>query len=72
MKAAMTETQLTHVSKQLASQMDQGFLKSYMGTLDHGIGKTHYWKLDFEGEDTPDMLAELTIHEGKVAGFFIR
>ncbi len=72
MKTAMTEEQLTQVSEQVAPLMKQGYQKSFMGTLNRGTVKTSYWKIDFDHEGTPDMLAELSLQDGKVAGFFIR
>ena len=72
MKAALTEAMLTKVSRQVAVQMKQRYEKVFMGVLIRGQAKTYYWKLDFEGEGVPDMLAELSTQGGKVAGFFIR
>ena len=72
MKAAMTYAMLTKVSRQVAAQMKQGYEKVFMGVLIRGQAKTYYWKLDFKGEGVPDMLAELSTQDGRVAGFFIR
>lgn len=72
MKAAMTEETLTQVSVQVAALMKDGYKKDYMGVLSRGPVKTYYWKIDFEKEGVPDLLAELSIKEGEVAGFFIR
>ena len=72
MKAAMTEEKLTQVSTQIAPLMKEGYEKTYMGMLNRGAVKTYYWKIDFEKEGVPDMLAELSIKDGEVAGFFIR
>lgn len=71
-KAAMTADKLAQVSGQLAPLMKQGYGKEFMGVLDRRAFKTYYWKLDFDQEGAPDMLAELSISKGKVAGFFIR
>ncbi|MGJ8656433.1 MAG: hypothetical protein ACSHX6_08275 [Akkermansiaceae bacterium] len=77
MKAAMTEKLLNGVSKQVAPLMKEGYKKVYMGALNRGRFITYYWKLDFDGENVADKLAELSIAElsiadGKVVGFFIR
>ena len=72
MKTAMTEEKLTQVSGQISPLMKDGFKKEYMGVLNRGIAKTYYWKIDFQKEGVPDMLAELSIKNGEVAGFFIR
>ncbi len=72
MKAAMTEETLTQVSGQLSPLMKDGFKKEYMGVLNRGAVMTYYWKIDFQKEGVPDMLAELSMKNGKAAGFFIR
>ena len=72
MTTAMTEEKLAQVSGQMSAVMKGGFMKEYMGVLDRGTVKTYYWKIDFQKEGVPDMLAELSIKNGKAAGFFIR
>lgn len=72
MKTAMTEEKLAQVSGQISPLMKDGFKKEYMGVLDRGAVKTYYWKIDFQKEGVPDMLAELSMKNGEVAGFFIR
>lgn len=72
MKTAMTEEKLTQVSGQISPLMKDGYKKDYMGVLNRGAVKTYYWKIDFEREGVPEMLAELSIKDGEVAGFFIR
>ena len=71
-KTLMTEEKLTKVSGQVSPLMKDGFKKEYMGFLDRGAVKTYYWKMDFQKEGVPDMLAELSMKNGEVAGFFIR
>ncbi|WP_411825579.1 hypothetical protein [Luteolibacter sp. AS25] len=72
MKTGMTPEKLDQVSGQIAPLMKEGYETSYMGVLDRGVVNTYYWKLDYEKEGIPDMLAELSFKDGKVAGFFIR
>jgi hypothetical protein len=72
MKTAMTAEKLTQVSGQISPIMKQGFKKVFMGVLNRGAVKTYYWKIVFDKEGTPEMLAELSIRDGKAAGFFIR
>ena len=72
MQEVMTQESLSEVSGQIASVMKLGYDKQYMGVLNRGDVKTHYWKIDFHTEDIPDLLAELSISGDKVAGFFIR
>lgn len=72
MKAAMTAERLTLVSGQVSTLMKQGYKKDSMGVLNRGDIKTYYWKLDFDKDGVPDMLAELSIRDSKAAGFFLR
>jgi hypothetical protein len=72
MTTAMTEEKLAQVSGQMSPVMKDGFKREYMGVLDRGTVKTYYWKIDFQKEGVPDMLAELSMKNGKAAGFFIR
>lgn len=72
MKEAMTEDTLTQVSKQLSDLMKQGYKQYYLSVLDRVSAKTYCWKIDFDKEGIPDMLAELSMSKGKVAGFYIR
>jgi hypothetical protein len=72
MTTAMTEEKLAQVSGQMSPVMKDGFKREYMGVLDRGTVKTYYWKIDFQKEGVPDMLAELSMKNGKTAGFFIR
>ena len=72
MKTAMTPETLNQVSGQISPLMKDGYEKAYMGVLNRGAMKTYYWKIDYEKDGVPDMLAELSIQDGKVAGFFIR
>ncbi len=71
-KTVMTTETLKQVSEQLSPLMKDGYNKVYMGVLNRGMINTYYWKLDFDKESTPDMLAELSIKDGRVTGFFIR
>ncbi|MBK1829860.1 hypothetical protein JIN77_03930 [Verrucomicrobiaceae bacterium R5-34] len=72
MQQAMTEETMAAVSQRFAEFLKQGYQASYMGSLDRKSVKTFYWKLDFKTDGRPDMLAELSMKDGKVAGFFIR
>jgi len=44
----------------------------YFGEVNRVAFKTHYWKIDFDKDGASDMLAEVSVMNGKVAGFFIR
>jgi hypothetical protein len=52
--------------------MKAGYETDFMGDLDRKAHTTYYWKVDFENDQAPEMLAELSIANGKVAGFYIR
>ncbi len=72
MKTAMNAEKLAQVSGQISPLMKDGFKREYMGVLNRGTIKTYYWKIEFQKEGVPDMLAELSIKNGEAAGFFIR
>lgn len=72
MQEAMTPEVLTTVSTQLADLMKKGYKTEFMGSTDRILTVTHYWKIDFDADKVPDQLIELSVTDGKVAGFFIR
>ncbi|MFC5050787.1 hypothetical protein ACFPK9_09185 [Rubritalea spongiae] len=72
MQEAMTPQVLEQVSKQVSPLLKAGYQSDFMGDLNKLSHTTYYWKIDFNTEQAPDMLAEMTIANGKVAGFFIR
>jgi len=72
MQEAMTAEKLAEVATQIAGEMKKGYKKEYFGVVDRLAAKTHYWKLTFETEGLPEVLVEMSIADGKVAGFFLR
>ena len=72
MKKATTKDNLKKTSIQVSALMKLGYKKIYMGVLDRRTFKTYYWKIDFDRDGSPDMLAELSIRKDKATGFFIR
>ena len=72
MKKATTKDNLKKASIQVSALMKLGYKKIYMGVLDRRTFKTYYWKIDFDRDGSPDMLAELSIRKDKATGFFIR
>ena len=72
MKEAITPDQLEAVSIQVSALMKEGYQKTFLGVLDRAGFKTYYWKIDFDKQGVSDMLAELSISDKKVSGFFIR
>ena len=72
MKKAITAEKLTQVSAQISQLLKEGYKKTYLGLLKRGQVKTHLWKIDLNKAEAPDLLAELSILNDKVAGFIIR
>lgn len=72
MKEAMTEENLDLTSEKFSEVLSQGYKKVYLGEIDRLSMKTHIWKIDFKAEDLPEFSAELTVADGKVAGFYLR
>lgn len=70
-KAAMTKQMLEGVSAQMAPRMKKGYDATYLGELKQSGCKVYLWKLAYkDGGD--DILAKLSIKEGKVAGFLLQ
>ena len=72
MKQTMTPELLKEVSDQLAGLLQAGYQTIYMGVLDRINFKTYFWKLDLSTEGASDVLAELSLKEGKAVGFFLK
>lgn len=72
MKAAITAEKLAQVSQQIAPLMKAGYKTDFIGDLDKVAFNTYLWKVDFDQDKAPDMLAEVSVANGKVAGFYIR
>ncbi|MGJ8672801.1 hypothetical protein [Rubritalea sp.] len=72
MQDAMTPEILAQVSKQVAEPMKAGYDADFMGDIDKVSHKTYYWKVEFDNDKSPELLAEMTVANGKVAGFFLR
>ena len=72
MKNAITTEKLTQISNQLSPAMKEGYKKVYLGVLQRGAAKTYLWKIDLNKEGSPDLLAELSLIGGSVAGFLMR
>ena len=70
MKAALTKPMLEGVSKQLEARVKQGYDALYLGELKQQGYAVHLWRLRFkDGGD--DILATLSLKDGKVGGFFL-
>jgi hypothetical protein len=70
MKAALTKPMLEGVSKQIEPRAKQGYDAQYLGELNQHGYKVHLWRLSFkDGGD--DVLATLSVKDGKAGGFFL-
>lgn len=72
MQAAMTTNVLASVHNQISGLMEAGYSKTYMGVLNRGEFKTYYWKVMFLKDARNDVLAEMSVKDGKVGGFYLR
>ena len=70
-KAGMTPQMLEGVSAQLASRMKAGYQKTYLGELRQQGCAVYLWKLVFKDRGD-DVLAKLTLQDGKVAGMWLQ
>jgi hypothetical protein len=71
MKAAMTHPMLDVVNKQIEPRAKPGYDAFYLGELKKEGYQVHLWRLRFkDGGD--DILATLSVKEGKVGGFYLK
>ncbi|MEN3369286.1 MAG: hypothetical protein V7609_1429 [Verrucomicrobiota bacterium] len=71
MKAAVTKPMLEGVSKQIAPRAKQGYDALYLGDLNQHGYKVHLWRLSFK-DSGDDVLATLSVKNGKAGGFYLR
>ncbi|MEY2508984.1 MAG: hypothetical protein QOH01_3313 [Verrucomicrobiota bacterium] len=70
MKAAVTKPVFEGVSKQIEPRARQGYDSQYFGEMNQHGYKVHLWRLRFkDGKD--DVLATLSVKDGKAAGFYL-
>ncbi len=70
-KAAMTKEILAPVSAQISSRLKSGYTTSYLGKLHQQGFDVHLYRLAFkDGGD--DVLAKLSLKDGKVGGFWLQ
>ena len=70
MKAAITKTQLASVSKQIEPRAKGGYEAEFLGDLKQKGYAVSLWRLRFKaGGD--DVLATLSMKDGKVGGFYL-
>jgi hypothetical protein len=70
-KGGMTRQMLDGVNQQLGPRLKAGYTVSYLGKLNqHGFA-VHLWRIEFkDGKD--DLLATMSVKDGKVGGFWLR
>jgi hypothetical protein len=70
-KGGMTRQMLDGVNQQLGPRLKAGYTASYLGKLNqHGFA-VHLWRIEFkDGKD--DLLATMSVKDGKVGGFWLR
>ena len=70
-KVALTKDVFEKVSAQMAPRLKADYESTYLGSLRKQGYTVYLWKLQFkDGGD--DVLAELSLKDSKVAGFFLR
>ena len=70
MKAALTKAQLESVSRQIAPRLKPGYYTEYLGELNQRGFAVHLWRVRArEGGD--DLLATLSVKDGKAGGFYL-
>lgn len=71
MKAAITNKIIETVSAQIAPRAKEGYKAEYLGMLNQQGFEVHLWRLVFkDGKD--DILATLSMKDGKAGGFFLK
>jgi hypothetical protein len=71
MKAALTKSNLAGVSEQIEPRAKQGYNAQYLGELNQRGYKVHLWRLSFK-DAGDDVLATLSVKDGKVGGFYLK
>lgn len=69
-KAALTKPMLEGLSQQIKLRAEKGCDAAYLGEMNQKGMKVHLWRLRFkDGGD--DVLATLSVKDGKAGGFFL-
>jgi hypothetical protein len=71
MKASLTKPMMERVSDQIVPRAQQGYETQYLGDLNQHGYKVNLWKLSFKGGGD-DILATVSIKDGKAGGFLLR
>lgn len=70
-KAAVSKPLFEKVVAQIAPRQQKGYASTYLGELKKNGFRVHLWKLTFDDKGD-DMLAQLSLKDGKIGGFFLR
>lgn len=70
-KAALTKKMFDSVVAQVAPRQKNGYEAIYLEQLRRGAYTTHLWKLSFQ-DGGDDVLAGMSLKDGKIVGFFLR
>ena len=52
--------------------MESGYKPEYLGSLDKNDKVLHLWRLNFDLDGIPDMLAELMMNGNKASSFSVK
>ncbi|MCC5638488.1 hypothetical protein LC593_22155 [Nostoc sp. CHAB 5844] len=69
-KEGITKQTFTHVSEQLVPRLKKGYSSVFLGKLNQQGYQVYLWKLTFK-DGSDDVLARLSLKDGKVAGFWL-
>jgi hypothetical protein len=70
MKAALTKVMLEGVSQQIEPRAKKGYDAQYLGELNQHGYKVNLWRLRFK-DNGDDVLATLSVKDGKAGGFYL-
>ena len=69
-KTALTKEAFAKVVAQIAPLLKKGFKTTYFGQFKKNGFAVHLWKVEFDAGD--DFLAEMSLKDQKIGGFFLR
>ncbi|MBD2611438.1 MAG: hypothetical protein RMY62_024285 [Nostoc sp. ZfuVER08] len=69
-KEAVTKQTFTQVSGQLAPRLKKGYSLVFLGNLNQQGYQVYLWKLTFK-DSGDDILARLSLKDGKIGGFWL-
>lgn len=69
-KEGITRQTFTQVSGQLAPRIKKGYSAVFLGNLNQQGYQVYLWKLTFK-DGSDDVLAKLSLKDGKIGGFWL-